>query len=173
MAALRIILHEIHNQWLPLHYRLQGVGEDPTENTYTYNISRVGTNIINAEYCVIYCARKLDFSGMADNEVKNVKGVGTTIKITNQKDHTTSISMSANALQCMAWGQHLLANCSFRNINSSKRKLPQYILVSDLTQLKENILFHVLWHSNELFYPTPLLSKHYLDITYSLFPDND
>ena len=173
MATLRIIIHEIHNQWIPFFYSLRGVGEDPTENTYTYNISRVTTNMLGVDTCVIYCSRKLDFSGMADNEVKKVKGVGATMTITNHKDHTTNISMDSNALQCVTWGQHLLANCSPRNINSSKRKLPQYILVSDLAQLKENILFHILWNSNEIFYHTPLLPKYYVDITFSLFPDND
>ena len=173
MATLRIILHEIRNQWIPLFYSLQGVGEDPTENTYTYNISRIGTNILDVENCVIYCARKLDFSGMADNEVKKVKGVGATMTITNHKDHTTNISMDSNALQCVTWGHCVLGSLSDTRLNGPKHKLPHYILVSDLTQLRENVFFHVLWSDNKRHHFNHAAGGKFIDITFNLFPDND
>ena len=173
MATLRIILHEIRNQWIPLFYSLQGVGEDPTENTYTYNISRIGTNILDVENCVIYCARKLDFSGMADNEVKKVKGVGATMTITNHKDHTTNISMDSNALQCVTWGHCVLGSLSDTRLNGPKHKLPHYILVSDLTQLRENVFFHVLWSDNKRHHYNHAAGGKFIDITFNLFPDND
>jgi hypothetical protein len=94
------------------------------------------------------------------------------VKITNQKDPATSIAMSANALQCITWGEHLLVNCSVYNINSGKQKLPQYMLVSDLKQLKENILFHVLWGDNNSNHSNDISSK-FMDITLNLFVENE
>ena len=172
MATLRITFAVVRNQWTPTFYSLQGVSEDPTENTYYYNVSRVMSDITYYPQCALYCVRKIDFSGMADNEVKNVKGVGAMVKFTNQKKHTTSIAMNANALQCMTWGEHLLVNCTVENINSGKQKLPQYILASDLTQLKENVLFHVLWGDNNSFHSSDLSGK-FLDITLNLFAENE
>jgi hypothetical protein len=168
MATLRITFAIVRNQWTPTFYSLQGAGEDPIENTYYYNVSRVMSDIQYYEQCVLYCARKIDFSGMADHEVKNVKGVGAMVKITHEKDPTASIAMSANALQCITWGEHLLVNCSPYNINSDKQKLPQYMLASDLAQLKENVLFHVLWGDNDPKHSQDLTTK-FMDITLNLF----
>jgi hypothetical protein len=172
MATLRITFGNVRHQLTPTFYSLQGGSEDPTENNYYYNVSRVALNMYLYYTGTVYCSRKIDFSGMADNEVKNIKGVGATIKITNQKDPSTNISMSANALQCVTWGQHLLANLSVNNINVGKQKLPQYILASDLAQLKENVLFHFLWGDNNRNQSSDLATK-FLDITLNLFADND
>jgi hypothetical protein len=171
MATLRITFAVINHQYIPTFYDLQGVSEDPTENTYSYNVTRVASSIAGYTLGVLYCHRKMEFSRMADNEVKKIKGVGSMMTITNHKDHTTNISMDSNALQCMTWGEHLLANLEVGNINSGKQKLPHYILASDLTQLKENVLFHVLWSDNTL--ETTNITGKFLDITLSLFPDND
>ena len=70
MATLRITFAEINQQFKPTFYELQGVSENPTENNYSYNVTRVASNIINYNLGVMYCHRKMDFSGMADNEVK-------------------------------------------------------------------------------------------------------
>ena len=171
MATLRITFAEINQQFKPTFYELQGVSENPTENNYSYNVTRVASNIINYNLGVMYCHRKMDFSGMADNEVKKIKGVGAAVTITNHKDLTTNISMDSNALQCVTWGEHLLANLETSNINKGKQKLPHYILASDLTQLKENVLFHILWSDNTR--QTVNIACKFLDITLSLFPDND
>jgi hypothetical protein len=169
MGTLLITFPNVRNEWIPTFYSLQGVSE---ENTYYYNVSRVMSDMPYYEQCVIYCGRKIDFSGMADNEVKNVKGVGAMVKITNRKDPATSIAMSANALQCITWGEHLLVNCSIYNINSGKQKLPQYMLASDLTQLKENILFHALWGDNNSKHGNDISAK-FMDITLNLFVENE
>jgi hypothetical protein len=110
MATLRMTFIEVDYQFIPTFYKLQGVGEDPTENTYSYNVSRVTLDFPFFHAAFLYCDRKIDFSGMADNELKKVKGVGAMITITNHKDHTTNISMDSNALQCVTWGHHVLAN---------------------------------------------------------------
>ena len=169
MATLRITFVVVRNEWKPTFYSLQGVSE---ENTYYYNVSRVMSDMPYYAQCVMYCGRKIDFSGMADNEVKNVKGVGTMVKITNRKDPATSIAMSANALQCVTWEEHLLVNCSIYNINSGKQKLPQYMLASDLTQLKENVLFHALWGDNNSKHSSDISAK-FMDITLNLFVENE
>ena len=100
-----------------------------------------------------------------------IKIKGSPVTLTNHKDHTTNISMDSNALQCVTWGEHLLANLEITNINKGKQLLPHYLLASDLTQLKENVLFHILWSDNTR--QTGDIAGKFLDITLSLFPDND
>ena len=172
MATLRITFAEINNQFIPTFYDLQCINEDPTENNYSYNVTRVASNFKLYTHATVYCHRKLDFSGMADNEVKKIKGVGAPVTITNHKDLTTNISMDSNALQCVTWGEHLLANLETSNINKGKQKLPHYILASDLAQLKENVLFHILWSDNTRATAHNLAGKFFY-LTLSLFPDND
>jgi hypothetical protein len=173
MATLRMIFREFDNQMTPTFYKLQGVGEDPTENTYSYNVSRVASNFAYFPLAYLYCDRKIDFSGMADNEVKKVKGVGAMITITNHQDHTTNISMDSNALQCVTWGHCVLGSLSDTRLNGPKHKLPHYILVSDLTQLRENVFFHVLWSDNKRHHFNHAAGGKFIDITFNLFPDND
>jgi hypothetical protein len=100
MASLRITFTERNFQLIPTFYKLQGVCENPTETNYTYNVARVQSDFSWFDYAFLYCDRKIDFSRMADNDVKKIKGA----TITNHKDPTTSISMDSNALQCLTWG---------------------------------------------------------------------
>jgi hypothetical protein len=169
MATLRIKFTTINNELIPTLYRLTGVSEYPTEDTYYYNISRNTSNMYLYSTGVIYCYRKIDFSQMADNEVKNVQGVGGKIKVTM---HGTCDG-TAGALQCMGWGCHLLANLA-SPLNGGKQKLPQYLLAAnDLTQLKENIHFHIMWSDNLDTQKDSDNPLKFLDITLNLFVDND
>jgi hypothetical protein len=167
MATLRIIFTTTNNQFIPTFYSLQGVGEDPTENTYYYRPARVVTNMYLGSTGTIYCYRKIDFSGMVDNEVKSVKGLGTKIKITT---HGTT-DLTPGALQCLGWGCSLL--CNLNNQYMLKQKLPQYILVDDLTQLNENIYFHILWSDNNSIQKHSNDATKFVDITLNLFVNND
>jgi hypothetical protein len=62
--------------------------------------------------------------------------------------------MNLNALQAVTWADHLIvqmyrnAYVNTTNINAARQKLPQYLLVSDLAQLKENVHFYFLWGDN-------------------------
>jgi hypothetical protein len=176
MGSLRLKFGIWHNQWFPTFYELQGVGDDPSENTYTYNPARILSDIKYWDNITMYCNRKIDFSGMANNEVKNVKGSGGgMIKITNHKDSHTNISMYSNALQCITWSQHHLVTLhQHYNNQFEKVKLPSYMIASDLAQLKENVLFNVLWGDNKSdpspqYMSTHGLTNKFLDITFNLF----
>jgi hypothetical protein len=159
---------ETNMELVPTYYKLQGVGEDPTENNYSYNVSRVASNFLYFAAAYLYCDRKIDFSGMADNEVKKVKG----LTITNHQDVTTNISKASNALQCLTWAHYVLGSLNTAQLNGPKHKLPHYILVDDLAELRENVFFRVLWNDNRHHRDDSILDK-YIDITFNLFPDND
>jgi hypothetical protein len=166
MATLCITAVETNKQFTPTFYELRGVSDDPTENNYYYSVVCVASSRQSLEKGFVYCCRKMDFSRMADNDVKKIKGV----TITNHKDPTTNISMDSNALQCLAWGEHPLASLLPNNINRGKKLLPHYLLASDLTQLKENVLFYVLWENNSAVKAGT--AGTFFDITLGLFPDN-
>jgi hypothetical protein len=169
MAMLRIKFTTINNELIPTLYRLTGVSEYPTEDTYYYNLSRVTTNMYLGTTGVIFCYRKIDFSQMADNEVKNVQGVGGKIKVTMRG----TCNGTAGALQCVGWGCHLLSNLN-SPLNSGKQKLPQYLLAAnDLTQLKENIHFHIMWGDNKDTQKDSNKPLKFVDITLNLFVDNN
>jgi hypothetical protein len=61
MGTLRITFIVVRNEWTPTFYSLQGASE---ENTYYYNVSRVMSDMQYSTQCVIYCGRKIDFSGI-------------------------------------------------------------------------------------------------------------
>jgi hypothetical protein len=82
--------------------------------------------------------------------------------------------MSANALQAVTWSDHLIiqlysnATTNVANVNSTRQKLPQYLLVSDLTQLKENVHFYFCWGDNSNAH-TGTLNGKFLDISLNLY----
>jgi hypothetical protein len=73
----------------------------------------------------------------------------------------------------MGWGCHLLANLA-SPLNGGKQKLPQYLLAAnDLTQLKENIHFHIMWADNSDTQKDSNKASKFVDITLNLFVDNN
>lgn len=171
MGTLRIRFVVTRKELVPTFYELQGSAENATKDVY-YNVARKDADMGNFDQVSLWCARKLDFSGMANNETKNVLGRWTKGQITNVKDNT--IVMSANALQAVTWSDHLIiqlysnATINVANVNSTRQKLPQYLLVSDLTQLKENVHFYFCWGDN-INTHTGSLNGKFLDISLNLY----
>ena len=64
------------------------------------------------------------------------------------------------------------ASTNIANVNSTRQKLPQYLLVSDLAQLKENVHFYFLWGDNTNPH-TGSLNGKFLDITLNLYNQDD
>ncbi|CAB3996215.1 Hypothetical predicted protein [Paramuricea clavata] len=89
---------------------------------------------------------------MANNETKNVLGRWTKGTITNVKGNI--IAMDNTAIQGITWCDRLLiqiygnGDTNTDNVNNTRQKLPAYLLVNDLTQLKENVQFYFLWGDN-------------------------
>jgi hypothetical protein len=112
---------------------------------------------------------------MINNEIKNVGEKG---KITNFKNNT--ISMKPYALQCVTWADHMLARVyyqqHFRAIteNDTRKKLPPYLLVNDLVQLRENVFFYFIWSDNKTENTKYLSDTHkFLEITFGLSDTKD
>ena len=178
MGTLRIKFEITLNEVIPTQYELRG-SVCCTKDVY-YNI---GSERLNMSYpnrptmlanqpFTVWCARKVDFSGMADNEVKVVEEKG---KITNFRNKK-SLVMRKDALQCVTWSDHMLARIYYQQHframteNSTRKKLPAYLLVNDVAQLRENVFFYFIWADN-LTENTKYLSssnKH-LEITFALF----
>ncbi|CAB3978024.1 Hypothetical predicted protein [Paramuricea clavata] len=111
---------------------------------------------------------------MADLEEKDMVERWSKGKIINHKNNT--ISMSANALQCMGFDHQLLvhfvgnahADGKIMNMNGPRQKLPQYLLVNSLEQLKENVYFYFLWGDSLNAYTASLEGKQ-INIDLNLF----
>jgi hypothetical protein len=176
MATLRIKFEITLNEVIPTQYELKG-SICCTKDVY-YNI---GSERLNMSYpnrptmlanqpFTVWCARKVDFSGMIHDEEKVVEGKG---KITNFKNNT--ISMRKDALQCVTWSDHMLSRIYYQQHframteNSTRKKLPPYLLVNDVAELRENVFFYFIWSDN-LTENTKYLSggSKYLEITFAL-----
>jgi hypothetical protein len=185
MGTLRIKWEISYNEVIPTEYELQGNAENTTKDVY-YNI---GSERLNMTYpnrptmlgnqpFTVWCARKLDFSGMANNETKTVLGQRSEGKITNFKNN--SINMKPYALQSVTWSDHMITRVyyqqHFRALteNSTRQKLPLYLLVNNLAQLRENVFFYFIWSDNSTE-NTKYLSatSKYLELTLNLFYSND
>ena len=185
MGTLRIKLEISYNEVIPTEYELQGSAENSTKDVY-YNI---GCERLNMSYpnrpgllanqaFSVWCARKLDFSGMANKETKTVLGLRSEGKITNFKNN--GINMVHNTLQCVTWCDHMITRVYYQqhfqviSENTTRQKLPLYLLVNNLTQLRENAFFYFIWNNNSTE-NTKLLSASgkYLELTLNLFDSND
>ncbi|CAB3977963.1 Hypothetical predicted protein [Paramuricea clavata] len=152
-----------------------GFAETTTEDVY-YNLASKRSNVGSFDMASFWCAHALHFSGMANGETKKISGRWSEGTLTNYKNN--SISMSGNALQAMVFDDHLLthmfgnATVNTVNINHTKKKLPQYLLVRDLAQLKENVIFYVLWGDNKNIHTGSLNGKQ-ITLVLNLFEDNN
>ena len=175
--TLRIKFEIEYNEVVPTEYELKG-NVCCTEDVYYSVVSErmdmfypIRTTMNANEPFTVWCARKVDFSGMIDEEIKNVDEKG---KIINFKNNV--ISMKSNALQCVTWADHMLARIYFQLVTNQtdRRKLPQYLIVNDLAQLRENVFFYFVWYDG-LTENTKQLSdvNKYLELTFRLFNTKD
>ena len=189
MGTLRIKWEIVYNEVVPTEYELQGSAGNTTKDVY-YNVGseRLSMNYPNRgspyppmlanQPFTVWCARKLDFSGMGNNETKRVLGQRSEGIITNFKNN--SINMKHYALQSVTWSDHMIARIyyqqHFRVIteNSTRKKLPGYLLNNNMEQLRENVFFYFIWSDNSTV-NTKLLSStgKYLELTLNLYDSND
>jgi hypothetical protein len=176
MGTLRIKWEIQYNEIVPTEYEILGAVCCTEQVYYTHLSERLNVSYPNRPTMLanqpftVWCARKVDFSGMIHDEEKNVREKG---KITNFKNNT--ISMKKNAMQCVTWSDHMLSRIyyqqHFRAIteNFTRKKLPTYLLVNDVAELRENAFFYFIWADNGIE-NTKLLSdtNKYLEITFGL-----
>jgi hypothetical protein len=148
MGTLRIKIVITRGELLPAEYHLEGV--DPAGHAHVYyNLGDITGDIQYLNQCKLYCVRKINFSQMVVGTTKNFqtnysKGTITYYKNPSQPIATTN----QNTLRCMGLNRVCLINCG-ENINqASRKKLPQFLLASDLTQFKENVHFDAIWGDN-------------------------
>jgi hypothetical protein len=148
MGTLRIKLLISLGEFRPVEYHLEGV--DPTGHADVYyNLSDITGDVTSLDTLKLYCIRKINFSTMVAGTTKNFqtnnsKGTITYYKNPSQPIATTNI----NTLRCMGLNRVCLMN-GRENINqASRKKLPHYILASDLAQFDENVQFDAIWDDN-------------------------
>ena len=176
MGTLRIKFEIALNEVIPTEYELKG-NICCTKDVY-YNVASERLNIsypnrptmLANQPFTIWCARKVDFSGMHPDAEKVIEGKG---KIVNFKKNY--FRMRSDALQCVTWSDAVLARIYYQQnlraiTESGLRKiLPQYLLVNDVTELRENAFFYFIWSDNKTE-NTKYLSGtgKYLEITFAL-----
>jgi hypothetical protein len=95
-------------------------------------------------------------------DVNNVYGKGTITAVSGVRN----ISMNNNALQSIGWSKQLLTvfqsnmHTNAYNINGTRQILPQYMLIADVAQLKENVHFELLWSDNTNLHTKTLNGKY-------------
>ncbi|CAB3996214.1 Hypothetical predicted protein [Paramuricea clavata] len=142
MSTLRIRITVQNCVPVATSYEIAGNNDDENTNDVYYNLACKRSDFGSFDQCSVWCAQKLNFTGMANNETKNVVGWWTTGTITNYKGNV--IAMDNTAIQGITWYDHLLIQLygngtdNTNNLNATRQKLPQYLLVNDLAQLKEN-----------------------------------
>ena len=145
MATLRIMWVINKAELVPTEYEINDpdnmLSHMQPQSRY-FNIANKRSDIGNFNNtCTLWFQLKIDFSGMDNGDTKVVHGVygkGTITAV----DGVKNTPMSDNALQCMGWSKQLLT--TFINvvgnthyIDGTRQKLPQFMLVSDLEQLKK------------------------------------
>ena len=132
----------------PAEYRLEGV--DPTGHADVYY--NFGDILGNMSYLVLmklYCIRKIDFSTMVDGATKNFQTNSTKGTITYYQNPTQPIiTPIPSSLRCIGLNRVCLMNAAEDINQASRKKLPHYMLASDLTQFNENVQFDVIWSDN-------------------------
>ena len=148
MGTLRIRNVITHGELIPTEYHLEGVDPSGHANVY-YNLGDITGNVTYLNQCKLYCIRKINFSNMVASTTKNFQTNYSKGTITYYKNSAQPIATTnQNTLRCMGLNRVCLINCG-ENINqASRKKLPQFLLASDLTQFKENVQFDAIWGDN-------------------------
>jgi hypothetical protein len=171
MGTLRIKIVITRGELTPTEYCLEGV--DPTGHAHVYyNLGAATGDILYLNQCKLYCIRKINFSEMVAGTTKNFqtnysKGTITYYKNPSQPIATTN----QNTLRCMGLNRVCLINCG-ENINqASRKKLPQFLLASGLTQFIENVQFDAIWGDNlRSYHRTGTTQGKYMVVILNLFP---
>jgi hypothetical protein len=157
----------------PTEYYLEGV--DPTGHADVYyNFGDVKGNIQYLSHLKLYCIRKIDFSTMVvDGATKNFQTNRAKGTITyHQNPSQAIITPAPSSLRCIGLNRVCLVNV-LEDINqASRRKLPHYMLASDLTQFSENVQFDAIWSDNYRDYQRhPNSQNKWCVITLNIFPN--
>jgi hypothetical protein len=148
MGTLRISCVFKKNTLTPVEYALEGV--DPTGHADVYyNLGDLVGNIDYLTDMKLYCIRKIDFSTMVDGETKNFQTNRTKGTITyHQNPSQPIITPISTSLRCIGLNRVCLLNGSEDINQASRKKLPHYMLASDLAQFNENVQFDSIWGDN-------------------------
>ena len=147
MGTLRIKMLISLGKFKPVEYHLEGV--DPTGHADVYyNLSDITGDIASLQTLKLYCVRKINFStmvaGTKNFQTNHSKGTITYYKNPSQPIATTNI----NTLRCIGLNRVCLMNAKEIINQASRKKLPHYILASDLAQFDENVQFDAIWADN-------------------------
>ena len=174
MGSLRLKLRIIDGDFIPIEYHLEGV--DPTGHADVYyNFADMVGDVAYIITLKFYCLRKINFSTMVQDETKNFQtnhSKGTITYCQNPTKPTLRHSPVTNSLRCIGLNRVCLFNPE-ENINqASRKKLPHYMLASDLAQLKENVQFDVLGDDNLRLHQRGALQQgKWCCFTLNLFPN--
>ena len=148
MGTLRIKLIITNGTLKPVEYHLEGV--DPTGHADVYyNLGDIVGNIASIGYMKLYCLRKIVFSTMVDGATKNFQTNRTKGTITYYQNPSQPIITPApSSLRCIGLNRVCLLNARERLNQASRKKLPHYLLASDMTQFNENVQFDGIWNDN-------------------------
>ena len=148
MATLRIKIVITNGELIPTEYHLEGV--DPAGHAHVYyNLGDVTGGIQYLNQCKLYCIRKINFSQMVAGTTKNFQTNYSKGTIRYYQNPSLPIfTPNQNTLKCIGLNRVYLINCG-ENVNqASRKKLPQFLLASDLAQFKENVYFDAIWGDN-------------------------
>jgi hypothetical protein len=152
MGTLTIKLTITHGTFNAVEYRLEGV--DPTGHADVYynfgdligNLGAVQGSSAQ-ESLKLYCIRKIDFSTMVVNDAtKNFQTNRSKGTITyHQNPAQAIITPAPSSLRCIGLNRVCLLNGKERLNQPSRKKLPHYLLASDIQQFNENVQFDGVW----------------------------
>jgi hypothetical protein len=149
MGTLRVKLVITNGTFKTTEYHLEGVDPTGHEDVY-YNLGDIIGNIFKLPYMRLYCIRKIDFSTMVvDGATKNFQTNRAKGTITyHQNPSQAIITPAPSSLRCIGLNRVCLLNASERLNQPSRKKLPHYLLASDMTQFDENVEFDGFWDDN-------------------------
>ena len=148
MGSLRIKLIITNGTLKAFEYHLEGV--DPTGHADVYyNFGDLVGNINSLVNMRLYCLRKIVFSTLVDGTTKNFQTNRAKGTITYHQNPSQPIIQPApSSLRCIGLNRVCLLNGKERINQASRKKLPHYLLASDMTQFNENVQFDGLWDDN-------------------------
>ena len=148
MGSLRIKIIVNRGELIPTEYHLEGIDPTGHANVY-YNLGDMIGDIDYLHYLKLYCVRKIDFSQMVDGATKNFQTNHSKGTITYYQNPNQPIpTLLPNTLRCIGLNRVCLCTGAEAINQASRKKLPHYILASDLAQFKENVLFDAIWSDN-------------------------
>jgi hypothetical protein len=173
MGTLLLGLVITNGELKPAEYNLEGV--DPTGHADVYyNFGDVTGDIKYMLHLKLYCIRKIDFSTMVvDGATKNFQTNRSKGTITyHQNPDQAIITPAPSSLRCIGLNRACLVNVAEDINQASRRKLPHYMLASDLTQFSENVQFDAIWSDNYGYHQRhPNSQNKRIVITLNLFPN--